>query len=263
MNEKLVPQKYPRLFAGEAVGFLTALLWQKPKFSVAVTKKKKAVVFKLTVPVHKELQRSYPEIWHFFFGEGVDAWKKHLSTAYWNAAWGDKKLSISVGNQLRVVYKNALRAWFESYLRTSPDSNTKNEQLRAFDGSAQIKRLQPDPWIAMWVAWRFECLQPAINQLRIKLKKGPQRNVELLAPEIKAFLPTPVDFQRALGPISEEKGNAIADIFFTKLPDKEIAEAFIRCELEDSNRKLGKQSLKTYLRVGSKMRDSLADRLIY
>jgi hypothetical protein len=141
MTEQLAPKRFPRLLTGEAVGFLTTLLWQELKFSVAVTKKKKAIVFKLTVPVHDELRRSYPGIWELFFGEGVEDWKKHLSTAYWNTEWGDKQLSRSIAIQFKLVYEKALYAWFESYLRSSQDSDKKTEQLQAFRDRATIKKV--------------------------------------------------------------------------------------------------------------------------
>jgi hypothetical protein len=82
------------------------------------------------------------------------------------------------------------------------------------------------------------------------------------AQEIQDLLPTEVAFQRALGPISAKQGDAVADTFFTRVSDKAITKAFIKCELEDLNLKLGKPSLQTYLRLGNKIRNSLSDSVI-
>ena len=174
------------MLRGEVAGALTALLWQKPQFSVVATKKKKTVVFKFHVPVPHGLRQSYPGIWELFWGTGIEHWKKALSDAYWHGKWGDKELHHSISNHLHVVYRDALGVWPKASLALSGDGDKKSEELQAFYRNARIKRSQPDPWLALWVAERIEYLQPAIKEFRIKLKKGPHMRAGNRDPVVQA-----------------------------------------------------------------------------
>jgi hypothetical protein len=138
MKQQPDVKRFPRLLRGEVAAALTTLLWQKPQFSVVVTKKKD-IVFKFRVPVPDNLRPSYPELWELFFGTGIEHWKKALSSAYWNAKWGDKELPHSLSNQLRVVYRDALRIWLKASLALAKDDNKKADQLRVFQDSSRTK----------------------------------------------------------------------------------------------------------------------------
>src|SRR6266403_3717098 len=140
MKERSSVKRFPRLIRGETAGVLITLLWQKPEFSVVSTKKKEGIEFRFRLPVPHDLRLSYPPLWELFFGGGIENWKKALSDSYWHAKWGDKNLSHSISNHLRVVYKDALGIWLKASLALTQDEGKKANQLQAFQRNSQIKR---------------------------------------------------------------------------------------------------------------------------
>ena len=78
-----------------------------------------------------------------------------------------------------------------------------------------------------------------------------------LAREIQVHLPM-VAPHRALGQISAEQGDRVLHTLFARISDEKIAEAYVRCEIEDLHFNLGKPLLKTYIRLGNKIREKLS-----
>lgn len=258
MNEGSSVKRFPRLLRGEAAGALTTLLWQEPEFSVVATKKKEAVVFKFRVPVPENFQSAYPELWELFFGTGIEHWKKALSASYWQAEWGDKKLSRSLSNQLRVVYRDALGIWLDAWLAHTKDEVKRASQLQQFQKTSKIKRSQPDPWLALRVAVRFGALLSSVRKLRIKLKHEPNITNAALVREIKSHLSS-VTPERALGRIFPGEKHCDTRRLFARISDREIAEGYMRCEIDDWHIDLRIHPLKTYIRLGNKIRETLSE----
>jgi len=258
MKEGSTVKRFPRLLRGEAAGALTTLLWREPKFSIVASKKKEAVVFKFRVPVPDNFHSAYPDLWELFFGGGIEHWKKALSASYWQAKWGDKKLSRSLSNHLRAVYRDALGIWLAASLAHTKDQVKKASQLQQFQKASKIKRSQPDPWLALKVAMRFDVLQSSVKKLRIKIKHGPNMSDAALLREIKSHLSS-VTPERALGRIFPGEKNCDTRGMFARISDREIAEGYMRCEIDDWHIDLRSHPLKTFIRHGNKIRETLSE----
>ncbi len=261
MEKRSPVRRFPRLLEGEQAAALAKLLWQQPWFIVRGRKNKRnerAIEFKFRIPAPDGLRRSYPALWELFFGAGIKLWERALTMAYWETKSGDKTLHRYISNFLRVVYRNALGVWLKEVWTLSNNDERKEGQLRAFLNHAGIKRSQPDPWLALLVAERFEQLRPAIKNFRIRIRRQANMSDHALAQEFQACFPT-VPPQKVFSRISATEGDSGPRVLFARIADATIAEAYLQCELDDRHYKLGKPSLKTYIRFGKQILQSLSE----
>jgi hypothetical protein len=247
------PPRFPRLLPGEALAALEKLFWTEPIFEVSVPEDGEAMIFTYRIATPSEVRNRYPGVHDLFFGDGRYLWAKRLDQAYRESKSGDKDFHQLIGYFLRRTLHRALEIWVSESWQLSRADRPK--ELEEFGKKGTIKRTQPDPRLAFWIAKRVMELEPIVIHLRKTFgrRHEPVSDQELSA-EIRKHLP-PQHLQRALARIFVKDTHIpLREVLTRKrLNTSRIVQALVECEMEDLHLSLGYISWKKHVTVGKEI----------
>jgi hypothetical protein len=245
-------KRFPRLpNENEAIG-LANLAWNTPQFLPRMITEKRVVdfIFRISVP---QFPKRYRALQILLFPSTTKSWEKAFHAAYSKSKYGDKDLAKFMANPLHELFRAGVKEWLdETFDLEDTDKGTgKTARLEAFTKGSRIRKHQPDPRVALWLASRRNRLLPAAKRLQKRLEsKISSLKLEELHREISRVLPYR-GFLVALRDILDDQ-TAGPRQFFNKsgLSPQLLIERMLKFDLEKKGHDLKKISVKKYLKVG-------------
>jgi hypothetical protein len=253
-------KRFPRLPNEKELIGLEKLVWNSPHFLARMNADNHTVdfIFRISVP---RFPKHYRALRLLMFPSNSESWEKAFHAGYSKSDYGDKDLAKFMVNPLHVLFRAGVQEWLDETLDLADGGTgpTKLARLEAFSEGSKIRKHQPDPRVALWLARRRNRLLPAAKGLRTRLEsKISFMKLEELRREISRVLPY-AGFLAALRNILDDQ-TAGPGQFFNKagLSPKILIEEMLKLELERKAHDLKRISVKKYLKVGQELLNCLS-----